>query len=215
MTLLPLIVERIKEQVEPFSHGGMGEHSVADLLVRKRAEHSHLQPGNDLACVVAQLGGPGLRWHQNEIRGDRRRKRSGQHGRRRAAKRLPAGSQPAHGGVDQDGRAAGAEPQVRSRQNARIGGRGLRRGAGPFPQADGDHPPALQLAALERGRSSKSSTRLQGSSWSWRLGHGARASETPVDGSFARTLAWVHRATRSSRSTAEAQLAGQAVTERR
>ena len=35
--------------------------------------------------------------------------------------------------------------------------------AGPFPQADGDHPPALQLAALERGRSSKSSTRLQGS----------------------------------------------------
>lgn len=87
--------------------------------------------------------------------------------------------------------------------------------AGPFPQADGDHPPALQLAALERGRSSKSSTRLQRSSWSWRLGHGARASETPVDRSFARTLAWVHRATRSSRSTAEAQLAGQAVTERR
>ena len=87
--------------------------------------------------------------------------------------------------------------------------------AGPFPQADGDHPPALQLAALERGRSSKSSTRLQRLSWSWRLGHGARASETPVDGSFARTLAWVHRATRSSRSTAEAQLAGQAVTERR
>jgi hypothetical protein len=33
--------------------------------------------------------------------------------------------------------------------------------AGPFPQADGDHPPALQLAALERGRSSKSSTRLR------------------------------------------------------
>jgi hypothetical protein len=92
MTLLPLIVERIKEQVEPFSHGGMGEHSVAHLLVRKRAEHSHLQPGNDLACVVAQLGRPGLRWHQNEIRGDRRRKRSGPHGRRRAAKRLPAGS---------------------------------------------------------------------------------------------------------------------------
>jgi hypothetical protein len=70
MTLLPLIVERIKEQVEPFSHGGIGEHSVADLLVWKRAEHSHLQPGNDLACVVAQLGRPGLRWHQNEIRGD-------------------------------------------------------------------------------------------------------------------------------------------------
>lgn len=51
MTLLPLIVERIKEQVEPFSHGGMGEHSVADLLVWKRAEHSHLQPGSD--CVPA------------------------------------------------------------------------------------------------------------------------------------------------------------------
>jgi hypothetical protein len=30
-----------------------------------------------------------------------------------------------------------------------------------------------------------------------------------------RTLAWVHRAARSSRSTAEAQLAGQTVTERR
>jgi hypothetical protein len=29
---------------------------------------------------------------------------------------------------------------------------------------------------------------LQRSSWSWRLGHGARASETPVDRSFARTL---------------------------
>ena len=189
MTLLPLTVERIKEQVEPFSHGGMGEHSVADLLVWKRAEHSHLQRRNDLACVVPQLGRPGLRWHQNEIRGDRRRKQSGQHGRRWAdCKRPPAGSQPAHGGVDQDGRAAGAEPQVRSRQNARTGGRGLRRGAGPFPQADGDHPPALQLAALERGRSSKSSTRLQRSSWSWRLGHGARASDTPVDGSFAENV---------------------------
>jgi hypothetical protein len=41
MSLL-LIIECIKEQVEPFPHGGMGEHSVADLLVRKSAEHSHL-----------------------------------------------------------------------------------------------------------------------------------------------------------------------------
>jgi hypothetical protein len=54
MMLLPLIVERIKEQVEPFSHGGMGEHSIADLLVRKRPEHSHLQRRNDFAGVVAK-----------------------------------------------------------------------------------------------------------------------------------------------------------------
>ena len=54
MTLLPLTVERIKEQIEPFPHGGMGEDSVADLLVRKCAEHSHLQRGDDLAGVVAE-----------------------------------------------------------------------------------------------------------------------------------------------------------------
>jgi hypothetical protein len=32
----------------------------------KSVGHSYQQPGNDLACVVAQLGRPGLRWHQNE-----------------------------------------------------------------------------------------------------------------------------------------------------
>ena len=56
MALPPLIIERIKEQIEPLPHGRMGERGVADLLVRKCAEHCHLQGGNDLAGVVPQQG---------------------------------------------------------------------------------------------------------------------------------------------------------------
>jgi hypothetical protein len=53
---VPLIIKCIKEQIEPFSHSGMGEYGVADLLKPKSAEHSHLQRGDDLTGVVAEQG---------------------------------------------------------------------------------------------------------------------------------------------------------------
>jgi hypothetical protein len=43
VTFPQLIVERVKEQVEALRHGRMGQYGVADLLVLKPAEHSHLQ----------------------------------------------------------------------------------------------------------------------------------------------------------------------------
>jgi hypothetical protein len=60
--------------------------------------------------------------------------------------------------------------------------------AGPFPQADGDHPPALQLAVLERGRSSRSFTRAQIEAGRGALATAQRASETPIDRSFAENV---------------------------
>jgi hypothetical protein len=32
-----LVVERIEEQIEPLSHGGMGEYGVAHLLIAQSA----------------------------------------------------------------------------------------------------------------------------------------------------------------------------------
>src|SRR5688500_14811101 len=48
------IIERIKEQIGAFPHGGMGQRRIADLLVRQFADHRHLQRGNDLAGIVAE-----------------------------------------------------------------------------------------------------------------------------------------------------------------
>ena len=41
-------------RVETFSHGGMGEHGIANLLVAQAAEDRHLQCRDDLSRVVAE-----------------------------------------------------------------------------------------------------------------------------------------------------------------
>jgi len=112
--------------------------------------------------------------------------------------------------AEQLGRTAG---QIAAGRTDLVG-RGLRRGAGPI----------LKLTVITHQRFSspfwsgdevRKASRDRRSSWPWRPGHGARASETPIDRSFAENVGVGAPAARSSRSTAEAQLAGQAVTERR
>ena len=49
-----LVCEGVEKQVESLAHAGMGEHGVADPLVRQVAEHGDLKGGDDLAGVGAE-----------------------------------------------------------------------------------------------------------------------------------------------------------------